>query len=53
MCLQVVLETHDIDSRLQQVCSLLQKQGYTVSHSYTGLMTNYMVYAVRSGKMSH
>lgn len=49
---QVVLETHDVDNRLQQVSSLLQQQDYTVAHSYTGLMTNFMVYAVRIGTSS-
>lgn len=49
LTMQVLLETHDIDDRLQQICSLLQQQGYRVKCKHTGPMTNCMVYAISIG----
>ena len=48
-CLQVVLETHHISDRVQQITVLLQNQGYMSTCDHTGPLTNCMIYALRDG----
>lgn len=54
MFTQVVLETHDISNRVQQISTLLQNQGYilTCDHTGPGPLINCMIYAVRSTSKS-